>query len=54
MTYIAREVKIEFGSLTDQRPTGRYRIEPMVTAFVPAAFPDFALDVVALEVERTS
>ena len=53
VTYIAREVRIEFGSLTDQRPTGRHRIEPMVAALVPEAFTDFAVDVVALEVERT-
>jgi len=53
IAYIAPEVKIEFGSLTDQRPTGRHRITAMVAELAPAAFPDFEAEVVALEVERT-
>lgn len=51
--YIERAVKIEFGSLTDQRPTGTHRIEPLVAALAPGAFDDFTAEVVALEVERT-
>jgi len=53
IAYIAPEVKIEFGSLTDQRPTGHHRITALVAELVPAAFSDFGADVVALEVERT-
>ncbi|MFA5916562.1 MAG: nucleotidyl transferase AbiEii/AbiGii toxin family protein [Burkholderiales bacterium] len=53
IAYISPEVKIEFGSLTDQRPTGRRRITALVAELAPAAFPDFGADVVALEVERT-
>ena len=46
-------VKLEFGSLTDQRPTGNHRIKPMLADAVPADYEDFQADVVALEVERT-
>lgn len=53
IAYIAPEVKIEFGSLTDQRPTGHHRISALVAELAPAAFSDFCADVVALEVERT-
>jgi hypothetical protein len=51
--YIAPTVKIEFGSLTDQRPTGTHPITPMVATLAPAAFADFRSEVVALEIERT-
>ena len=51
--YIAPLVKMEFGSLTDQRPTGSHRIMPMVAELAPDAFEDFAATVVALEIERT-
>jgi hypothetical protein len=51
--YIERAVKIEFGSLTDQRPTGTHRIMPLIAALGPGAFADFQADVVALEIERT-
>ena len=53
VAYIARSVKVEFGSLSDQRPTGRHSIVAMVAALAPDAYPDFKADVVALEVERT-
>ena len=53
VAYIAREVKIEFGSLTDQRPVGRHPIQAFVTELAPGAFTDFGADVVALELERT-
>lgn len=34
--YVRREVKLEMGTLTDQQPTGRYPIAPMVASvFVP-------------------
>lgn len=53
VAYIAREVKIEFGSLTDQRPVGRHSIRAFVAELAPGAFTDFDADVVALELERT-
>jgi hypothetical protein len=53
VAYIAREVKIEFGSLTDQRPVGRHPIRAFVAELAPGAFTDFDADVVALELERT-
>jgi len=52
-SYIPPVVKVEFGSLTDQRPTGAHRITPMVAALAPEEFKDFQSDVVALEIERT-
>ncbi len=51
--YIARSVKLEFGSLTDQRPVGRHRVTPWVAEEIPTAFEDWRCEVVALEVERT-
>lgn len=53
IAYIAREVKIEFGSLTDQRPKGRHSIQALVGELAPEAFTDFKADVIALELERT-
>ena len=53
VAYIAREVKIEFGSLTDQRPINRHPIQAFVTDLAPDAFTDFKTEVVALELERT-
>lgn len=53
VAYIAREVKIEFGSLTDQRPKGRHPIQALVGTLAPDAFTDFGTEVVALELERT-
>jgi len=51
--YIAREVKIEFGSLTDQRPIGRHSIKAFVDELAAGAFTDLGAQVVALELERT-
>jgi len=53
VAYVAREVKIEFGSLTDQRPIGRHLIRAFVAELAPEAFTDFEAEVVALELERT-
>jgi hypothetical protein len=53
LPYIDPSVKIEFGSLADQRPTGRHAIQAMVTSFVPGVFEDVGAEVVALELERT-
>jgi hypothetical protein len=52
-SYIEPVVKLEFGSLTDQRPTGSHEIQPMIAALAPDAYEDFRADVVALELERT-
>ena len=51
--YLRRSVKLEFGSLTDQQPTGRYLIRPWVAEVLPAAFRDWRCEVVALDVERS-
>jgi hypothetical protein len=44
---------MEFGSLTDQRPTGTHAITPFVAELAPDVFDDFRAEVVALEIERT-
>jgi len=44
---------MEFGSLTDQRPTGSHPIQAFVGDLVPGAFTDCRTSVVALELERT-
>lgn len=51
--YLRRSVKLEFGSLTDQQPTGRHPIQPLMASLIPATLPDWTCDVVALELERT-
>ncbi len=51
--YLNRAVKLEFGSLTDQQPVGRHPVKPWVAEVLPAAFPDWKCEVVALEVERS-
>lgn len=52
-SYIPPLVKMEFGSLTDQRPTGTHVITPFVAELASDAFDDFHAEVVALEIERT-
>ena len=51
--YLKRSVKLEFGSLTDQQPTGRHPVAPWIADVLPEAFPDWKCEVVALEVQRT-
>lgn len=51
--YLTRSVKLEFGSLTEQQPVGRHPVRPWLAETLPAAFPDWLCEVVALEVERT-
>jgi hypothetical protein len=51
--YLKRSVKLEFGSLTDQQPIGYHTIRPWVAEVIPAAFPDWRCEVVALGVDRT-
>ncbi len=46
-------MKLEFGSLTDQRPTGRHPVKPWLAESVPQAFDDWSCEVVALELERS-
>jgi hypothetical protein len=53
LAYIKRSVKLEFGSLTDQQPTGRYPVRPWISEVFPAAFPDWQCEIIALEIERT-
>ena len=51
--YLRRSVKIEFGSLTDQRPTGKHAIRPWIAEEFPQLLEDFHCELVALELERT-
>ncbi len=46
-------LKVEFGSLTVQRPTGVHIVKPMLAKAIRADFEDFRAKVVALEVERS-
>ncbi len=47
------EVKLEFGSLYDQRPTGAHSIKPLTAEVFPSLFGNASCSVVALEAERT-
>ncbi|MDZ4820063.1 MAG: nucleotidyl transferase AbiEii/AbiGii toxin family protein [Planctomycetota bacterium] len=51
--YLNRSVKLEFGSLTDQQPSGTHEIRPWLGEVLPDAFEDWQCKVVALEIERT-
>lgn len=51
--YVQREVKLELGTLTDQQPTGRYPLKPLVADTYPALFDDWTCEVTALELQRT-
>ena len=51
--YLKRSVKLEFGSLTEQQPTGRYGVRPWLADTYPEALSDWRCEVVALDVERT-
>jgi hypothetical protein len=53
VSYIQRLVRLEFGALTDQAPTGKHRIAPMLTESIPGICDDGQAEVVALEPERT-
>lgn len=48
-----RTVKLEFGSLTDQRPVGEHIITPWVAEHLPNAFRDWTCRVIALDIERS-
>ena len=51
--YVAREVKLELGTLTDQQPTGRYPVRPLLADAYPALFEGWDCMVTALELQRT-
>ena len=51
--YVHPQVKLELGSLTDQRPIGEHTVTPWVAEDFPALFARPACRVLALEVERT-
>ena len=51
--YLGRFVKMEFGSLTDQRPVGTHAVRPWVAEEFPKQLEDFRCELVALELERT-
>lgn len=51
--YIRRDIKLEFGSLTDQQPTGDHAVKPWVAEEYPEAFTKPQCPVVCLEAERT-
>lgn len=52
-TYLPRNVKMEFGSLTDQQPVGKHQIRPWIADELRESFQDWKCEVVALELERT-
>ena len=51
--YVAREVTLELGTLTDQQPTDRHAIRPLLADSYPALFDDWNSTVTALALERT-
>lgn len=51
--YLRRAVKLELGSLTDQRPTEEKPVRPWVADEFPAVFADWQCQVTALELART-
>jgi Nucleotidyl transferase AbiEii toxin, Type IV TA system len=51
--YLKRSVKLEFGSLTDQRPVGQHAIRPWLADEFQDAFADWQCKIVALELERS-
>ncbi len=51
--YLGRWVKLEFGSLTDQRPAGSHAVRSWVAEEFPKQLADFHCELVALELERS-
>lgn len=51
--YLRREVKLELGTLTDQQPTGRYAVKPLLADAFPQLFEGWTCAVTVLELERT-
>ena len=52
LAYLKRSVRLEFGSLTDQRPTGTHAVRPWIADVLPDAFADWHCDVLALDLHR--
>ena len=52
-TYLAREVKLELGTLTDQQPTEAHPIRPLLADAFPALFDTWTCSVTALALQRT-
>ena len=53
LEYLARSIKLELGSLTEQEPVGTHTILPWVAEDFPAAFSGWHCEVVALDLVRT-
>jgi len=51
--YLKRSIKLELGSLTEQRPIGKYPIKPWLANEFHNLFEDWSCEVVALEIERS-
>jgi Nucleotidyl transferase AbiEii toxin, Type IV TA system len=55
--YIAKQIKLEFGALTDQQPTGQHALVALLAdapgADLAAVYDDLGANVVALEITRT-
>ena len=51
--YLVRSVKMEFGSLTDQKPVGTHAVTSWVAEEFPKQLADFRCELVVLELERT-
>ena len=51
--YVFPQVKLEFGSLTDQQPAGDHSVTPWVAEEFPDSFAEPTCRVLALEMERT-
>ena len=53
LAYLAREVKLELGTLTDQQPTEVHPIRPLLADAFPALFEGWNARVTALALQRT-
>ena len=53
LDYLKRSVKLEFGSLTEQRPTASHAVRPWIADVLPEAFGDWQCDLVALDLHRS-
>lgn len=51
--YLRPAVKLEFGSLTDQKPVGSHSVRPWVAEEFPDAFQDWNCKVISLDSKRT-
>ena len=51
--YLKRSVKLEFGSLTDQRPIDRHTVCPWIGEEFPDLLQDWRCEVVCLDLERS-